>query len=158
MAEYKQEVLTHINMMQDIIKRMASNSSSCKQWCILVISAILTFSVKATELKFNICQICSLPLISFCFLDCYYLSLEREFRKRFNDFVFKVNCGRDMKSYLFVVSPIPYADDYTLCEKFERFVCNKFLLLGQVVVSFFSFSIFPFYVGIYLLLRFIVNN
>ena len=39
-------VIAHINMLQGIINRIAENSRSCKQWCILVVSAILTIATK----------------------------------------------------------------------------------------------------------------
>ena len=158
MADYKPEMLAHINMLQDIIKRMANNSASCKQWCILVITAILAFSSKVTGLKFDLSIVCLFPLVSFCFLDCFYLSLERQFRKQLNSFIVAVNSGYSITSSLFVVGSLPYADNYTFCEKVEGFIKNKLLLIGQMIKSFFSFSIFPYYVGMYMLLWFIVNN
>lgn len=158
MAGYNPEVLAHINMMQDIIKRMASNSSSCKQWCILVITAIIAFFAKEKAIKLDLNVVCLVPLISFCFLDCFYLSLERQIRSQFNRFIADVNSGKTIDNDLFFVGLRPYADNYTFCDKTEEFAKNKFLLLGKIIYCFFSFSIFPYYGGMYLLLCLIVNN
>lgn len=153
MANYNPESLAFLNMMQDIIKRMASNSASCKQWCILIVTAILTFFARKQSGIENMSLVCIFPIVSFCFLDSYYLGLERKFRDKYNDYVKKVNSGYNMNSFLFVVGPIKYSDDYSFCEKAEEKVKRLVWKLWQTVRSFFSFSVFPFYVGMYLVVK-----
>ena len=34
-------VRTHLTILQDVIRRMAGNSASCKNWCIVLVAAIL---------------------------------------------------------------------------------------------------------------------
>lgn len=142
--------------MQDIIKRMASNSASCKQWCILIVTAILTFFARKQAGVENQTLICLCPIVSFCFLDSYYLALERRFREDFDDFVKKVNSGYNMDSFLFVVEPIKISDNYTFCDKAEAKVKGLICQLWYTAKAFFSFSIFPFYLGLYLVVKNVV--
>ena len=40
---------THLRMMQDVITRMASNSASCKTWCVTLVTAVLVLIVRLEE-------------------------------------------------------------------------------------------------------------
>lgn len=81
----------HIDILQGIINRMAANSSHCKTWCVTLISAIMIFSLK--EKNGDIALLSFIPLILFFYLDSYYLSLEKDFRDSFNEFVKKLHEG-----------------------------------------------------------------
>ncbi len=41
LTEESASVQSHLQIMQNIIQRMAMNSTSCKAWCITIVSAIL---------------------------------------------------------------------------------------------------------------------
>ena len=41
LSEESASVQSHLQIMQGVIQRMASNSTSCKAWCITIVSAIL---------------------------------------------------------------------------------------------------------------------
>lgn len=76
--ETNSAIQKHIDLVQSIIDRMASNSSNCKNWCITVISAILVIAYDKSDL--SILDLSFVPLLLFFFLDSYYLSMERELR------------------------------------------------------------------------------
>lgn len=69
----------HLDMIQGIITRMASNSFLIKGWSISLISAILIFADSKNNPNFIFVTL--LPAFSFWFLDAYYLQLERKFRE-----------------------------------------------------------------------------
>ncbi len=143
-----QAVQVHINMLQEIIKRMANNSANCKTWAITIISAIL---VLYADGKLNSCNlwICYLPVGLFFFLDCFYLGLERNFVKKQNEFIDKINKGDDIVGEIFLVSK---NSKKNLCEKIENWINQLINTLSAV----FSFSTLPFY-GVILLFIYLLN-
>jgi len=82
---------------------MASNSSSCKAWCITLASAILV--IVADKGKPQFALIALIPTLLFCALDAYYLSLEKRFRQSYGSFIEKVHSGKLVASDLYCVSP-----------------------------------------------------
>ena len=145
MTKENPAVIAHINMLQGIINRMAENSRSCKQWCILVVSAILTIATKDTDLQSRLPLIYIVPVVMFCFLDCYYLSMEKGFRDDMKVFVYRLNNGEDVGEKVFKVGK-----EYIDCN--DNVTCGIDILRIKVVSffcgllrSFFSWSIIPFY-------------
>ena len=70
--------LKHLEMIQGIINRMASNSFALKGWSVTLVAGIFALSSKdANEIYFLIAYI---PIVVFWFLDAYYLLQERLFR------------------------------------------------------------------------------
>lgn len=92
----------HLTILQNIIQRMASNSTACKTWCITLVSAILV--IIADKGKPEYASISLLPIIIFSLLDAYYLALEKSFRARYNDFVKKLHDQMLVKSDLYFIS------------------------------------------------------
>ena len=66
--------LKEIDVIQDIIKRMAESSLSIKKWCITIIVATIVFKASSPEIWF-------IPLVLFWYLDWYYLRQEKLFRE-----------------------------------------------------------------------------
>lgn len=87
--ENSPSVQTHVGIIQNVIDRMASNSSACKAWCVTVVSAVLV--VVAKEDKPNVAFVALIPTFMFFVLDNYYLAMERGFRKTYGEFVKKVH-------------------------------------------------------------------
>jgi hypothetical protein len=79
---------------------MASNSASCKTWCVTIVSAL--FALAIDKNKPDAILVGLLPLGLFFLLDAYYLSLERDFRQIYNSFVTKLltNKASDIDLYL----------------------------------------------------------
>lgn len=123
-------VRKHIDILQNIINRMAQNSSSCKTWCISIISAIYVFASTATN--HNIVYIAYIPTFLFLILDAYYLGMERDFRKSYNEFVEKYKNNQITTDDIFIIN-------FT---KDNR--CN------QTIKAVKSFSVIAFYILIFI--------
>lgn len=76
------EKIKHLEMIQAVISRMASNSFSLKGWAVTLVAGVFALSNKdANEFYFLIAYI---PIIVFWGLDAYYLLQERLFRALYN--------------------------------------------------------------------------
>ena len=92
-------MLKEIDIIQDIIKRMAFNSFMIKGWAITLV--IVTLLLKGTEYQIWIAFI---PLLVFWFLDAYFLWQERMYRKLYDwvisnrlkteEYLFDMNASR----------------------------------------------------------------
>lgn len=101
--EESPSVQAHLAMLQNVIQRMASNSSSCKSWCITLVSAVLV--IVADKGKPDYAWIALLPTVIFAFLDTYYLALEKGFRETYNKFVEKLHSQSLISSDLYAIKP-----------------------------------------------------
>lgn len=70
--------LKHLDMIQGIISRMASNSFALKGWTVTLIAGIFVLADKDTDKMYFL--VTYIPVIVFWFLDSYYLLQERLFR------------------------------------------------------------------------------
>ncbi|HCH24758.1 MAG TPA: hypothetical protein DE179_10745 [Oceanospirillaceae bacterium] len=96
-------IQTHLSILQNVIQRMASNSSASKAWCITLVSAVLV--IVADKGKPDYAYIAFLPTIVFAALDAYYLALEKAFRNSYNDFISKLHNRILTEPDLYSVSP-----------------------------------------------------
>ena len=76
---YEVERYNYLNMIQDIIKRMAENSFAMKNWCIAVSSGLFGINTWREE-SWKAYLLLLIPIIMFWYLDSYYLRQERLFR------------------------------------------------------------------------------
>lgn len=81
----------HIQILQSIIGRMASNSANCKTWCITIVAAILALAVDKGSTQMVL--VAGIPVLLFFLLDAYYLSLEKHFVDEYGLAVNKMNSG-----------------------------------------------------------------
>ena len=121
-------VQKHVDIMQDVIRRMAENSRSCKVWCVTLVAATLVLVARTGEPRHAL--IALVPTALFYLLDAYYLMLERRFRKSYKTFVGKVHAGEVCASDLYAVTS-------------EGSVVRGFLWS-----MFRSFSVVPFYFAV----------
>ncbi|MQQ66826.1 hypothetical protein [Streptococcus mitis] len=81
MSEYN---VKHLEMIQAIIERMGNNSFIIKGWSFTSIGALFAFWFSNTSMWYilllNFCV-----TILFWFHDAYYLSLERQFRRLYDE-------------------------------------------------------------------------
>lgn len=85
----------HLEMIQGVINRMASNQFLFKGWSITLIAAIATFSAKG-----NSPALMTIPIVAtllFWFVDAYYLMLERAFRNLYDEVTRKAEVDIDFK-------------------------------------------------------------
>ncbi|MBU0976042.1 hypothetical protein KJ918_04535 [Patescibacteria group bacterium] len=80
--------IKHLEMIQGIINRMASNSFLLKGWSVVLVSALFVLSAKETNVSFI--YLAFFPALSFWELDGYFLWQERLYRKLY-DKVRKMN-------------------------------------------------------------------
>lgn len=127
-------VQSYLNILQAIINRMATNSANCKTWCVTLVSAILVIIVDKG--KADYIWITLIPVFLFFFLDAYYLGLERDFRSLYNTFIRNLHAGNISANEVFTIS-----------------VDGSFAHTAVLVAnSMLSFSIFPFYTLLLLVL------
>ena len=91
--ELKEFMLKEIEIIQDIIKRMAFNSFVIKGWTIPLVA--VTLLLRGSEYQVLIAFI---PILVFWFLDAYFLWQERLYRRLYN-WVIKNRTNTDQ--YLF---------------------------------------------------------
>lgn len=77
--EYK---LKHLDFIQGVINRMASNSFSLKNWTVVLVSALFALAAKFSDTNFI--SIAYLPASAFWLLDGYFLRQERLYRKLYD--------------------------------------------------------------------------
>lgn len=96
-------IQTHLGILQNVIQRMASNSSACKTWCVTLVSAVLV--IVADKGKPDYAFIAMLPTFVFAALDAYYLAHEKAFRNSYNDFISKLHNKTLTETDLYSVLP-----------------------------------------------------
>ena len=82
---------------------MAGNSTSCKTWCITVVSALLV--IVAEQGRPESARIALVPTLLFLALDAYYLALEKAYRASYGVFVQKLHSGTAKAADLYAVEP-----------------------------------------------------
>jgi hypothetical protein len=75
--------IRHLEFIQSVIDRMASNSFLIKGWCITLVSGLLGLAAKDKDQRFII--VVFFPALMFWMLDAYYLRQERLFRKKYDE-------------------------------------------------------------------------
>jgi hypothetical protein len=119
-------VTAHINMLQGIINRLANNSSSCKTWCLVLVTAFLSLT-GATHLA-AIATLALMPVAIFGFVDTMYLAQEKAYRDLYDTVVATVRDG-----------------SYRREDAFNAKAARGF---GHVVCALTSWSIWPIYGGL----------
>lgn len=127
----EQILIEEIKIIQDIIKRMASNSFNLKAWTITLVVATILFN-GSDKYVF----IAYISLIAFWYLDSYYLRQERLFRKVHN-WIADYRLRNDDK--LFYLNPIQFDNE-----------------VQSVLRIMLTVSTLPFYFGILIMLSFVV--
>jgi len=81
-AEQVEKKIAHLEMIQGIINRLASNSFQVKGWSVVLVSAL--FALGAKDANPTLVYIAFLPALVFWPLDGYFLWQERLFRKLYD--------------------------------------------------------------------------
>ena len=75
--------LKHLEMIQGVINRLASNSFRIKGWTVVLVAALV--AVLAREGRIEFAHIALLPVLLFWGLDGYFLCQERRFRSLYDN-------------------------------------------------------------------------
>ncbi|GHS02377.1 hypothetical protein VN1281_13870 [Helicobacter pylori] len=118
-------LIEELKILQGVINRMAQNSLECKKWTLALAVGVLSLKIEAISNSYGLCAL-GVLLLCFWFLDAYYLTQERSFRKQYQ-WLIENRLKTDER--LFEVLPA-----HQTCR------CVQFLC------SMFSFSLFPYWV------------
>ena len=80
--DFDAERVTHMEMIQAVVSRLAGNSFLIKGWAITVTGTFLGFAIDRNHA--GLAAAAFLPAIVFWLLDTYYLRAERLFRELYN--------------------------------------------------------------------------
>jgi len=121
--------IKHLEMIQQIINRMAQNSFALKGWVVTLISGIFLLATKdANSLFFLIAYV---PIFLFWIIDSYYLQLERKFRKKY-DLIRKLTIETDFDMKL---DNSHWFDKTTLCQTLMSFTEVGFYIPTAIIVA-----------------------
>jgi len=99
--------IRHLEIIQNVIARMANNSFLLKGWSVTIVGALFAFS--ATEnTHINIVVFSLLPAFTFWYLDGFYMRQERLFRKLYDDIVISLGESSDDQVPLFSLDTRKY--------------------------------------------------
>ena len=113
-----EDVRQYLQMLQDIINRMASNSSNCKAWAITLFTAMAALLI-GVEVMRQWIWIILFPIVLFYFLDAYYLGLEKDYRNLEASFINKLRAPEDCSSCVYVFN-YTHADGYKKGENLKK--------------------------------------
>ena len=135
----KEFMLKEIDVIQDIIKRMAFNSFLIKGWAITLV--VVTLLLRGAKYQLWIAFI---PLLVFWFLDSYFLQQERLYRKLYE---WVINNRLNTKEYLFDMNAY----------RFKNEVQSRFRIMFSITLGWFYGSI-VILVLIYTIFLFLTQN
>lgn len=122
------DIRQHLMMQQDIINRMANNSSNCKAWLITIVAALTALQI-TQETIHSYGWLMIIICLMFWYLDAFYLAIERLHRDNERNFV------SELKKENFSIEELIYC--------FSTKGNNKLMLTLKAM---WSTSCFPFYI------------
>ena len=90
----------HLEIIQNTISRMASNSFALKGWAVTLIAAVFALASKDADKTYLI--VAYIPIFAFSGLDTYYLLQERLYRALYDEVR---NCANDKIDFSMDISP-----------------------------------------------------
>lgn len=129
--------IKHLELIQNIITRLNTNSFQIKGLAITIGAAALAVYASTQKLEFILIGI--LPTLIFWFLDAYYLTQERKFRGLYNDVAGVTTKPKDIK--LFEMRPDLYAKGkYTYWKVlFSKIVWTIYLPIIIILLTIFIY-------------------
>ncbi len=77
-----EKTLKHLEMIQNVINRLANSSFFLKGWTVIFVAAVLGFATKDSKPMYV--WLAAIPTLSFWVLDGFYLNQERLFRRLYD--------------------------------------------------------------------------
>ncbi len=79
--------IKHLEMIQNVIERMARNSFQLKGWTMILVSVVGTLATQSASKK---CLLFAfIPVLGFILLDTFYLQQERKYRQLYKNVTLK---------------------------------------------------------------------
>lgn len=138
-----ESVIAYLEFLQNVISRMGGNSANIKALIAVVYTIFITILIAINELKgywwigFGIAVVGMI-------MDTYYLAFERMYRKRYNNFVKKLNDGQ-----------IDEKEIYNMNPKNTDLKYEFFAVMLEAVKSFSVIGFYILFICITILLKFI---
>lgn len=98
--------VAHLNIIQDVIKRLAGNSFLVKGWSLTLVSALMALAI--TSKRIEIGYLVVVPALIFWGLDAYWLRQERLFRALYNNV--RTAPVDALEAEIFSMDTTPFAD------------------------------------------------
>jgi len=96
-----------IDLIQGCINRMAQNSFLIKGWALTIVTVVLALMEKNID-PIYLCLVMFIPLLSFWYLDAFFLKTEKKYRKMY-DWVIGARHKNDL-SNLYELNPHRFDD------------------------------------------------
>lgn len=104
--------VNHLQMIQGVINRMASNSFALKGWAVTLVAGIFALASKNTDKIYFL--VSYIPCVMFWGLDSYYLLQERLYRTLYDEV--RKN-GQGSIDFSMDTSDLPSSNSLTLAQK-----------------------------------------
>ena len=118
-----EDVRQYLQMLQDIINRMAANSSNCKTWAITLFTAMVALMISVEGMR-QWLWIILVPILLFYYLDAYYLGLENDFRNLEASFIKQLRDQTDYSATVYDFN-ITNADGYKKWKNLKKGLCSN---------------------------------
>ena len=129
--------IKHLEMIQNIITRMNTNSFQIKELTITIVAALL--AVYASTSKLDLILIAIIPSILFWHLDTYYLNQERKFRALYNDVAGVSKNPKDIKVFE-MCSDLYKGGRYSYSSAmFSRTICPLYVSIIIILLTIFFY-------------------
>ena len=138
-----ESVIAYLEFLQNVISRMGGNSANIKALIAVVYTIFITILIAINELK-GYWWIGFVIAVVGMIMDTYYLAFERMYRKRYNNFVKKLNDGQ-----------IDEKEIYNMNPKNTDLKYEVFAVMLEAVKSFSVIGFYILFICITILLEFI---
>ena len=136
-------VVAYLEFLQNVISRMGGNSANIKALIAVVYTIFITILIAIKELK-GYWWVGIIIAVVGMIMDSYYLAFERMYRKRYNNFVKKLNENQ-----------IDEKEIYSMNPKNTDLKYEVFAVMLEAVKSFSVIGFYVLFIGITILLKFI---
>jgi len=96
-----------IDLIQSCISRMAHNSFLIKGWMLTIVTVVLALMAKSID-PIYLCLVILIPLLSFWYLDAFFLQTEKMYRKMY-EWVLQSRSKNNLE-YLYDLNPHRFKD------------------------------------------------
>lgn len=136
-------VVAYLEFLQNVISRMGGNSANIKALIAVVYTIFITILIAVKELKGYWWVGLIIALVGMI-MDTYYLAFERMYRKKYNNFVKRLNDGQ-----------IDEKEIYNMNPKSTDLRYEVFAVMLEAIRSFSVIGFYILFIGITILLKFI---
>ena len=136
-------VVAYLEFLQNVISRMGGNSANIKALIAVVYTIFITILIAVQELNGSWGVGLIIGVVGLI-MDTYYLAFERMYRKRYNNFVKKLNENQ-----------IDEKEIYNMNPKNTDLKYEVFAVMLEAVRSFSVIGFYILFIGITILLKFI---